>query len=103
MACCKEETFGPLVPVIEFDTEAQVLDMANDTEFGLAAYVFTRDEARAQRAIMALQFQHVGWNTGSGPTPEAPFGGIKQSGFGREGGAEGIYEFAEAQTVPRGA
>jgi hypothetical protein len=62
--------------------------MANDTEFGLAAYVFTRDEARAQRVIAGLQFQHIGWNTGSGPTPEAPFGGIKQSGFGREGGAE---------------
>ena len=103
MACWREETFGPLVPVAEFDGEADVLDKANDTEFGLAAYVFTRDEARAQRVIAGLQFQHVGWNTGSGPTPEAPFGGIKQSGFGREGGAEGIYEFAEAQTVPRGA
>jgi succinate-semialdehyde dehydrogenase/glutarate-semialdehyde dehydrogenase len=103
MACWREETFGPLVPVAEFDGEADVLEQANDTEFGLAAYVFTRDEARAQRVIGGLQFQHVGWNTGSGPTPEAPFGGIKQSGFGREGGAEGIYEFAEAQTVPRGA
>jgi succinate-semialdehyde dehydrogenase/glutarate-semialdehyde dehydrogenase len=103
MLCWREETFGPLAPVGEFDTEAQVIEMANDTEFGLAAYVFTRDEARAQRVIAGLQFQHVGWNTGSGPTPEAPFGGMKQSGFGREGGAEGIYEFAEAQTIPRGA
>ena len=103
MACWREETFGPLVPAAEFDSESDVLEQANDTEFGLAAYVFTRDEARAQRVIAGLQFQHVGWNTGSGPTPEAPFGGIKQSGFGREGGAEGIYEFAEAQTVPRGA
>jgi succinate-semialdehyde dehydrogenase / glutarate-semialdehyde dehydrogenase len=103
MECWREETFGPLAPIAEFDTEDEVLAMANDTEFGLAAYVFTRDGARAERAINALTFQHVGWNTGSGPTPEAPFGGMKQSGFGREGGAEGIYEFAEAQTTPRGA
>lgn len=103
MECWREETFGPLVPIVHFSDEAQVVEMANDTEFGLAAYVFTSDEARAERVIPQLTFGHVGHNTGSGPTPEAPFGGMKQSGFGREGGVEGLFEFIEPQTVPRGA
>jgi succinate-semialdehyde dehydrogenase/glutarate-semialdehyde dehydrogenase len=102
MHCVKEETFGPIVPVIEFEDESEVVRRANGTEFGLAAYVFTGDEKRAERVIRSLHFGHVGWNTGTGPTPEAPFGGMKQSGFGREGGLEGLFEFTEAQTVPRG-
>ncbi|PAV25976.1 aldehyde dehydrogenase family protein [Tamilnaduibacter salinus] len=102
MACSQEETFGPLVPMARFQSEDEVIDAGNDTEFGLAAYVFTGDEARAQRVIGGLRFGHVGWNTGTGPTPEAPFGGMKASGIGREGGIEGLMEYVEPQTVPRG-
>ena len=100
MLATKEETFGPFVPIMEFDTEEEAIERANDTEFGLAAYVFTADMAQAERIIGGLQFAHVGHNTGSGPTPEAPFGGMKQSGYGREGGREGLFEFVEPQTVP---
>jgi len=102
MKCCQEETFGPLLPLISFEDEAAAVELGNDTEYGLAAYLFTRDDARAQRIIRALHFGHVGYNTGTGPTPEAPFGGMKESGYGREGGREGLFEFVEAQTVPRG-
>ena len=102
MACSIEETFGPLVPIMEFDDEAEAVRLANATEFGLAAYVFTADAERAERVIAGMRFAHVGHNTGTGPTPEAPFGGMKQSGFGREGGREGLFEFVEPQTVPRG-
>lgn len=102
MACYREETFGPLVPMALFRSEEEVIEAGNDTEFGLASYVFTADAARAQRVAAGLRFGHVGWNTGTGPTPEAPFGGMKASGIGREGGLEGLFEFVEAQTVPRG-
>ena len=102
MCCYREETFGPLVPMASFQTEDEVIDAGNDTEFGLASYVFTADAERAQRVAAGLRFGHVGWNTGTGPTPEAPFGGMKASGTGREGGHEGLFEFVEAQTVPRG-
>ncbi|MDX1800025.1 MAG: aldehyde dehydrogenase family protein, partial [Marinobacter sp.] len=102
MACSREETFGPLVPMAAFQGEEEVIDAGNDTEFGLAAYVFTADAERAQRVAAGLRFGHVGWNTGTGPTPEAPFGGMKASGIGREGGLEGLFEFVEPQTVPRG-
>ncbi len=101
-ACYREETFGPLVPIITFANEAEVVRMANDTDFGLACYVFTADEPKGQRVIEQLHFGHAALNTGSGPTPEAPFGGMKQSGYGREGGLEGLFEFTEAQTVPVG-
>lgn len=101
MQCCDEETFGPFVPMATFDTEEDVLAAANDTDYGLASYLFTKDEARAQRMIPAMRFGHVGWNTGTGPAPEAPFGGMKLSGIGREGGLEGLFEFVEPQTVPR--
>ncbi|HYW04177.1 MAG TPA: NAD-dependent succinate-semialdehyde dehydrogenase [Gammaproteobacteria bacterium] len=103
MACTREETFGPLVPMLEFEDEPEAVRLANDTEFGLAAYVFTTDQQRADWIIPRLHFGHVGHNTGTGPTPEAPFGGMKQSGYGREGGLEGLFEFVEVQTVPRGA
>lgn len=102
MACSREETFGPLVPMAAFQGEEEVIDAGNDTEFGLAAYVFTADAERAQRVAAGLRFGHVGWNTGTGPTPEAPFGGMKASGIGREGGLEGLFEFVEPQTIPRG-
>ncbi len=99
MLVTREETFGPLVPIAEFDSEKEVVQRANDTEYGLAAYLFTEDFERAGRVVSRLEFAHVGWNTGSGPTPEAPFGGMKHSGFGREGGREGLVEFVETQTV----
>ena len=102
MLCYQEETFGPLVPMALFRTEEEVIEAGNDTEFGLASYVFTADAERAQRVAAGLRFGHCGWNTGTGPTPEAPFGGMKASGIGREGGLEGLFEFVEAQTVPRG-
>ncbi len=101
MACWREETFGPLIAIASFQDEAEALALANDTDRGLAAYLFTGDDHRAERLIPQLAFQHVGWNTGSGPTPEAPFGGVKRSGYGREGGTEGLLEFVETQTVPR--
>jgi succinate-semialdehyde dehydrogenase/glutarate-semialdehyde dehydrogenase len=103
MACCQKETFGPLVPMAIFDGEEEGIRSANNTEYGLAAYVFTGDEQQAQRVIGALRFGHVGWNSGTGPTPQAPFGGMKASGIGREGGLEGLFEFVEPQAVPRGA
>lgn len=102
MACAKEETFGPLVPMIEFKDDDEVIELGNTTEFGLAAYVFTGDDKRAEKTIRGLHFGHCGWNTGTGPAPHAPFGGMKQSGIGREGGDDGILEFVETQTVPRG-
>ena len=101
MECVNDETFGPLAPIIEFQSEEEVIDAANNTEYGLAAYVFTGSDERANRVIPRLIFGHVGHNTGSGPTAEAPFGGMKHSGFGREGGLEGLHDFVETQTVPR--
>jgi succinate-semialdehyde dehydrogenase/glutarate-semialdehyde dehydrogenase len=99
MLVCREETFGPVVAVSRFDDEQAVIEAANGTPYGLAAYLFTRDRARADRVIAALKFGHVGLNTGTGPTPEAPFGGMKDSGYGREGGVEGLFEFTEAQVI----
>lgn len=98
MDCSREEIFGPLIPVMNFDDEAQAIAMANNTDRGLSAYVFTADVERAEQVASQLHFGHVGLNTGAGPTPEAPFGGMNQSGFGREGGAEGLHEFVETQT-----
>jgi len=102
MLCCKEETFGPLIPMIRFESDNDAITLGNTTEFGLAAYVFTQDDDRADRTIAGLHFGHCGHNTGTGPAPHAPFGGMKQSGIGREGGHEGLMEYIEVQTVPRG-
>jgi succinate-semialdehyde dehydrogenase/glutarate-semialdehyde dehydrogenase len=99
MLLSREETFGPVVAIGTFETEKEALDLANGTPYGLAAYLFTRDAARAKRMVSQLVFGHIGVNTGMGPAPGAPFGGFKQSGFGREGGLEGLWEFREAQTV----
>lgn len=99
MAITQEETFGPVVAISTFQDEAEVVQSANATQYGLAAYLFSRDTARAEALIRRLMFGHVGLNTGSGPAAPAPFGGMKQSGFGREGGIEGLMEFCETQVV----
>lgn len=100
MRCVREETFGPVVAIRSFSDEEEGLTLANDTPYGLAAYVFSQDPARLQRAAARLHFGHVGLNTTAGPTPEAPFGGMGASGVGREGGFEGVLEFIELQTCP---
>jgi succinate-semialdehyde dehydrogenase/glutarate-semialdehyde dehydrogenase len=93
----RQEIFGPVAPISTFRTEAEALARANDTEYGLAAYVYTRDLARTVRVGEALEAGMVGVNQGVVSNPAAPFGGIKASGFGREGGAEGIGEYLETR------
>ncbi|ENV07969.1 hypothetical protein F966_03829 [Acinetobacter higginsii] len=95
MKVAKEETFGPLAPLFRFNDEAEAVAMANDTEFGLASYIFTQDMARQWRVGEALQYGMVGVNTGLISNEVAPFGGIKQSGLGREGSQFGIEEYLE--------
>jgi succinate-semialdehyde dehydrogenase/glutarate-semialdehyde dehydrogenase len=99
MMLAKEETFGPVAPLFRFETEAQAIAMANDTEFGLAAYVYTRDLARSWRVSEALEYGIVGLNTGIISTEVAPFGGVKESGTGREGSKYGILEYTELKYV----
>ncbi len=98
-ALLKEEIFGPVAPVKGFDDEDEAIAAANDTEFGLVAYVYTRDLKRALRVVEKLETGMVGLNQGMVSNPAAPFGGIKQSGFGREGGPEGIEEYLETKYV----
>lgn len=93
MQIFNEETFGPVAPIIEFEDEDEVIKLANQTQFGLAAYVFTEGLNRSQRLTKALQFGIIGLNDGSPSAVEGSFGGIKDSGFGREGGPTGIYEY----------
>jgi acyl-CoA reductase-like NAD-dependent aldehyde dehydrogenase len=93
-----EEIFGPVMPVIPFGTIDEVIAMANSTEYGLAAFVHTRDLATALRVSEELEFGMVGVNDWYVATPEAPFGGVKQSGLGRESSAEGLYEYLEPKT-----
>jgi len=95
MAVSREETFGPVAPLFRFKTEAEAIALANDTEFGLAAYFYGRDIARVWRVAEALEAGIVGVNTGIISTEVAPFGGVKQSGLGREGSKYGIEEFVE--------
>ncbi|WP_119684544.1 NAD-dependent succinate-semialdehyde dehydrogenase [Acinetobacter pittii] len=95
MKVSKEETFGPLAPLFRFKTEDEAVAMANDTEFGLAAYLFTQSTARQWRVGEALEYGMVGINTGAISNEVAPFGGIKQSGLGREGSKFGIEEYVE--------
>ncbi|VXC49763.1 NAD-dependent succinate-semialdehyde dehydrogenase [Aeromicrobium sp. 9AM] len=95
----KEEIFGPVAPIFTFTDEADALRMANDTEFGLVAYAFTSDLSRAVRVYEGLETGMVGINQGIVSNPAAPFGGVKASGFGREGGAEGIEEYLETKYV----
>ena len=97
MLIYREETFGPLAAVIAFDTEEEVLAMANDTHYGLAAYVYTRDISRALRMFEGLQFGIIGINDINPTSAAAPFGGMKESGLGREGAREGIEEYLETK------
>jgi succinate-semialdehyde dehydrogenase/glutarate-semialdehyde dehydrogenase len=99
MLVAREETFGPIAPLFRFQTEAEAISLANATEFGLAAYFFTRDLARAWRVSEALEYGLVGINTGLVSTAVAPFGGVKQSGLGREGSRYGIEEYLEIKYV----
>jgi succinate-semialdehyde dehydrogenase/glutarate-semialdehyde dehydrogenase len=94
-----QEIFGPVAPITTFDSEDDAVRLANDTEYGLASYVYTRDLARTIRMAEALDFGMVGINSGLISNPAAPFGGVKHSGFGREGGFEGIEEYLETTYV----
>jgi len=98
MRLASEETFGPLAPVFRFESEDEAIAMANDTPFGLASYFYTRDLARAFRVAERLETGMVALNTGSMAMEVSPFGGIKQSGLGREGGTQGIEEYLELKT-----
>ncbi|GAA5237036.1 NAD-dependent succinate-semialdehyde dehydrogenase [Verticiella sediminum] len=95
MLCAREETFGPLAPLFRFTDEADVVRQANDTVFGLASYIFTEDRNRLWRVSEALEYGMVGINTGLISNEVAPFGGVKQSGLGREGSRHGIEEYLE--------
>ncbi|MDO9487741.1 MAG: aldehyde dehydrogenase family protein, partial [Sphingomonadaceae bacterium] len=95
MLIARDETFGPVAPLFRFSTEAEAVRLANDTEYGLAAYFFTRDLGRAWRFGEALEFGVIGVNTGATSYEGAPFGGMKSSGIGREGSRHGIDEFLE--------
>ncbi len=99
MRIAKEETFGPLAPLFRFETEAEAIQLANDTEFGLAAYFYTRDLARSWRVQEALEYGIVGVNSGLISTEVAPFGGWKESGTGREGSKYGIDEYTELKYI----
>jgi len=95
----REETFGPLAPIFRFETEDEVVAMANATEYGLAAYFYTRDLARAFRVSEALKYGMVGVNEGLITTEVAPFGGVKESGVGREGSRHGLEDYLDMKYV----
>jgi succinate-semialdehyde dehydrogenase/glutarate-semialdehyde dehydrogenase len=97
MLCAKEETFGPVAPVFRFETEAEVIALANDTEFGLASYFYSRDIGRVFRVGEALEYGMVGINAGLIAVAEVPFGGVKQSGLGREGARQGMDDYVETK------
>jgi succinate-semialdehyde dehydrogenase/glutarate-semialdehyde dehydrogenase len=95
MLCAREETFGPLAPIFKFNTEQEAIDAANNTEFGLASYFYSRDVGRIFRVAEALEYGMVGINAGVIATEHVPFGGVKQSGLGREGSHHGIDDYVE--------
>lgn len=99
MLCMYEETFGPLVPVTTFKEESEVIARANDSPFGLAAYLFTENIGRAIRLSEVLEYGIIGLNDGSPSAPQAPFGGFKESGLGREGGYQGIEDYLETKYI----
>ena len=102
MVCAREETFGPVAPVFRFKTEAEAIELANATEFGLASYFYSRDIGRIFRVAEALEYGMVGINTGLISTAEVPFGGVKQSGLGREGSRHGIEDYVEMKYLALG-
>jgi len=102
MMCMIEETFGPVAPITSFKTEEEAIARANDSEYGLAAYVFTENISRGIRITEALEFGIIGLNDGLPSVPQSPFGGFKQSGLGREGGHHGIEEFLEVKYISLG-
>jgi succinate-semialdehyde dehydrogenase/glutarate-semialdehyde dehydrogenase len=95
MACAREETFGPFAPVFRFHTDKEAIAAANNTEFGLASYFYSRDIGRIYRTAEALEYGMVGINVGIIATEHVPFGGVKQSGLGREGSRHGMEEYVE--------
>ena len=99
MMVTTEETFGPLAPLFKFDTEEEVVAKANDTIFGLASYFYSREIGRITRVQEALEYGIVGVNTGIISTELAPFGGVKQSGLGREGSHHGMDDYLELKYV----
>ena len=102
MLIAREETFGPVSAIFKFEDEAEVVRLANDTEFGLASYFFSRDIGRIWRVAEQLEYGMVGINTGLISNEVAPFGGIKQSGLGREGSVYGIDEYLELKYLCMG-
>lgn len=102
MLLAHDETFGPVAAILPFDTEEEVIRRANDTKYGLATYYFTRDIGRVWRMAEALHYGILGANDGMPSTAQAPFGGVKESGFGREGGKEGIEEFLDVKYISLG-
>ncbi|NJN16034.1 MAG: NAD-dependent succinate-semialdehyde dehydrogenase [Oscillochloris sp.] len=102
MLVAREETFGPVAPLIPFEHETEVIGMANNSSYGLAAYVFTQNISRAWRMAEGLEYGIVGMNDGMPSTAQAPFGGVKQSGIGREGGPQGIAEYLNVKYVSWG-
>ena len=99
MLCAKEETFGPFAPIFKFENEQDAIAMSNDTEFGLASYVFTQEINQFIRVSRALEYGMVGVNTGLISNAAAPFGGVKSSGIGREGSKYGMDEYLEIKYV----
>jgi succinate-semialdehyde dehydrogenase/glutarate-semialdehyde dehydrogenase len=99
MEFAQEEIFGPVAPVFKFETDQDGIDMANNTRFGLAAYAYTSDLARAMRLDRDLQYGMVGINSGMITTVEAPFGGVKESGLGKEGGSQGVEDYLDTKYV----
>jgi succinate-semialdehyde dehydrogenase/glutarate-semialdehyde dehydrogenase len=102
MLCAREETFGPLAPIFKFKTEQEAVDAANNTEFGLASYFYSRDVGRIFRVSEALEYGMVGINVGIIATEHVPFGGVKQSGLGREGSSHGMEEYVEMKYLCMG-
>lgn len=95
----REEIFGPITPIFTFSDEAEVVAMGNDTEYGLASYIFSQDPSRMHRVADGLEFGLMGFNAGVISNAAAPFGGVRQSGLGREGAAEGIEEHSTVQYI----
>ncbi|MGR6005630.1 aldehyde dehydrogenase family protein [Bacillus paranthracis] len=102
MLCMNEETFGPVAPVAKFKTVEEVIERANNTPYGLAAYIFTKDISQAFQISEALEYGIIGLNDGLPSVAQAPFGGFKESGIGREGGHFGIEEYLEIKYISLG-